>query len=1274
MNGKTTYKGTISLLVCAFLFALAFVSFVSAQTSTTTVTGSVTDGQGSVIAGATVRLVNVTKGLSRTTVTSDSGIYTFTSVPPDTYRIEIEAKGFKKLVLSNIVALVDIPKEANATLEAGNIAEVVNVTAGGLENVINTSDASLGNNFVAQQILQLPLNARNVANLLSLQPGVTPDGSVVGGRSDQANITLDGIDVNNQQDASAFAPVLRVNPDSVEEFRVTTSNPEASKGRSSGAQISLITKSGSNEFHGALYWYHRNTVTTANDWFSNAAGSFGPNEGAVLAGRAKAGDPRAPRPALLRNLFGGRIGGPIVKDRIFFFYNYEGMREAKQSAIVRLVPSASLGAGNIQFNDNTGQAWTITSAQINTFTLSGAPVVDVNPLVLTLFASVAARYPINDTTLGDGRNSGGFRFNAPVPVELNAHTARFDWAMTSDQKHHFSFRGNYQQDIVGAAPYFPDTPPTNTWSHPLGFSATHTWLLRNNMTNRFSYGLTRVAFSEQGDSSDPAITFRYIFQPVAFRRTFSRTNPTQNITDDFTWIKGNHTFQFGANIRLIKNTRVNFARSFDNGITNPSAYPSNVARVAINQYISAVTGSTRSVASSWDVPAQGSLVALLGRLSGYGANFNFDTTGQLLAANTGVKRVFKTNEYDWYFQDAWKLRSNLTLTLGLRYGLSMPVTETQGYETVPSIVLSEYLRRTIEAMNRGVNYREPLSVRRAGKANGLDSIYPLDKNNFQPRISVAWSPEFNSGLLSKLFGKGSESVLRGGFSITNDYFGQQLATQWDGANTLGFSSSATINVNTYNITTNPAPLYTGANMSIRSLPNLTIPGTLTFPQTAPFRNPGQGKIETSLDQNLVSPVNYSWNVSYGRRLPADIYVEASYIARLARNLLIGRDAMMLRDIRDPRSGLTYNQAATILDRQLQANVPITSIASIAFFDNMWAPGTLAAQLGCPLANCTNTQAVYYYQPLAGDWTYMMQELDGITGSRYFFQGQYDALSTFSTAGSSDYHGATLSVRQRMKGVTWDFNYTFSKSLDEASGLQTGGLFGSAFVLNAFNLRDQRAVSDFDLRHVINFNGIWDIPIGRNRRFGSGMNKFLNALVGGWQLSSIFRWDSGYPFTGGYFDSTGWQTNWNIRSYNTQLRPVSTGVFNSASASCLQAQQTNPNVNAGCTLPNLFSNPDAAYASFRTPHPGETGTRNAIRLPGSINLDAGLAKSFDLPWKEGHKVTFRWDVFNVTNTPIFSTQAIGAIGYTGSSAGTTFGRFIGTRNNARIMQFALRYDF
>ena len=1259
---KTWFNRFLLVVSTTALFAVTALS----QVGTSNIAGVVADPQGNVVAGATVKLLG-NQGTSRTVVTNDNGYYAFSSVQPGSYRIEVEMQGFKKASVSEFKASVDITTTVNVKVEIGEVTETVNVDAAGLESIVNTSDGSTGNNFVSQQILQLPLEGRNVADLLSLQAGVTPDGSVTGSRADQANITLDGVDVNNQQNAAAFESVLRVNPDSVDEFRVTTLNSDATKGRSSGAQISLITKSGSNDWRGALYVYHRNTATSANNWFNNAAGHFQATDPEVIAGTAAVGDQRLKRPKLIRNLFGGRLGGPIVKDRLFFFYNYEGMREAKESSVARLVPSASLGAGSIQFDDNTLQPWTLTTAQINAFLLTAGgvtnPVIDVNSAVVSLFSAAATKYPVNDPRIGDRRNTGGHRFNAPVPVTQNMHTARFDWNMTSDQKHVVSFRGNYQQDLTGAAAWLPDTPPTNFWSHPLGLAATHTWLLSSNMTNRFSYGLTRLAYSSQGDSSDPSITFRSVFSPRAFARGVNRTNPTQNFTDDFTWIKGNHTLQFGTNIRLIANTRENFATSFDSAITNFSWSPTNIASTAIGQYLTAQVGSPRSVQSSWRTNVQHALVALFGRLNDYTANVNYNLAGQILPANEGIKRTFKTEEYDFYIQDSWKVRQNLTVNLGLRYGISMPVYEANGYETVPSIGLSTYLDSTIAAMANGINYRELISVRLAGKKNGLDSIYPVDTNNFQPRVSVAWSPDFGGGFWRKVFGAKDQSVFRGGFAITNDYFGQQLAVNWDTNNSLGFSSSSSINANTYNITTNPGVPYTGPSMNIRNFPNMVLPGALTFPLTLPQSLPGDGPIERSLDQNLVSPINYSWSFSYGRELPGKIWLDVGYQGRLARNLLIGRDPMQVRgDIKDPRSGMTYNQAATLLNQQFQAGVPVANIAPIPFFENMWTPLFFGGVFGCGgVANCTNTQAIYVGYPVEGDWTYMMRKLDQSSGSRYFFQGQYDSLATYSTVGSSDYHGGYLTLRQRFAGVTWDFNYTYSKSLDEASGLQTADSFGAAFVLNAFHIKDQRSFSDFDLRHAINFNGLWELPLGRGRKFGKDMNKFVDALVGGWTMSGVFRMDSGYPFDG-FYDGQGWQTNWNIRSYMTQLRPVETGT------------------NYTPAGPNIFADPVAAVRSFRTPHPGETGTRNPIRLPGTWNIDLGLAKSFNMPYREGHKVTLRADAFNITNTPFFAGQSVTTIGQTYSHPGalttppSNFGAFTRTSNEARVLQFAIRYDF
>ena len=503
---------------------------------------------------------------------------------------------------------------------------------------------------------------------------------------------------------------------------------------------------------------------------------------------------------------------------------------------------------------------------------------------------------------------------------------------------------------------FPDTPGVDSWSHPLGMAATHTWLITNSMTNRFSYGLTRLAFSNQGDSSENAITLRDIFTSNLFQRTFSRVNPTQNFTDDFTWIKGNHTLQFGTNIRLIRNERTSLASAFDNGVANFGWYSGsgNVLTNPLNAYLMSNFGPNESVSSGGLRSAQSSLAAVLGRLSQYTANFGFDLEGNPIGGEPTV-REFATEEYDYYFQDTWKIRPSLTLNLGLRYGVSTPVYETQGFQVVPNIALDQYFERRVSEAALGRNYSVPLTLDLAGPKHGRPGYYDWDLDNWQPRISVAWAPKFDGGLGALLFGRDGQTVLRGGFAITNDYYGQQLAVSFDATNTLGFNSSFTIPANTYNVTTNPAPLITSMTMDIRSLPGVVVPTSLTFPLQQPANN--ARRIENSIDRGIKVPTNYSWNLTYGRELPFKLYVEASYIGRVARNLLATRDVMTPNDIKDPVSGQTFNEAAGVLEDHRIAGTPWQNIPNIPFFENMYPTGSLNNWWGWPTA-LSNTQTVY----------------------------------------------------------------------------------------------------------------------------------------------------------------------------------------------------------------------------------------------------------------------------------------------------------------------------
>lgn len=1242
-------------MICVMTVILVIALDASAQTGTSSIRGTVADAQGQVIAGATVTIKSEARNIVRSATSDSKGTYNIAALPPGDYNIEVEAQGFKKSVTTGVKTLVDTASTLDIALEVGSLTEVVTVSSS-TEITVNTQDATLGTAIGNNQIIQLPLPDRNPASLLTLQAGVTKEGYVAGARSDQSNITLDGVDINEAQTNSLSAPVLRLNAEAIQEFRVTTSNANASQGRSSGAQISLVTKGGTNEFRGALFYGGRNDYFDANDFFNNRSG--------------------VKRPARRRHFYGGAIGGPVIKDKIFFFYSYEGLQEKRGVPVTRTVPLASLGQGIVRYrNASTGAIEQLTAANIATI----FPNAGTNPAAIAALADAARRYPANDFNAGDSApnrllNTAGYRFNAPITEDRNSHVARFDFNLATN--HQIFARANYIQDNLGNVQNFPDTPQPSTWSHPDGFTVGHTWTVSNSVVNNFRYGLTRDAFSTQGDSSANSISFRFIFSPFLFSRTLNRTTPVQNITNDTSWIKGSHTFQFGTNVRIIRNQRQSFANSFDSAVTNPSFYPGGGTSIT-----SPILAAGYNIAGADISNVQNAVTALIGRFSQFSANFIFAKDGTLLGSGSPADRTFATEEYDTYVQDSWKIRPNLTVTYGLRYGISTPVYEKFGYEVKPNISLGNYFQRRVDGMKAGKPFNDLISLDLSGKANGKSGMYRFDKNNFQPRAAVSWSPDFKSGLLHKIFGDVGKSVWRGGFSMFNDYYGNQLAVSFDLNNTLGFSSSAVTSANTFNLTTNPGPLFTGYNQGVRGLPGIVVPGNIRFPRT-PITRLYPGNIEGGLDDSIVAPTHYNWNLTFERELPFGTILQLSYIGRKARKLLASRDIMTFNNLTDPRSGTDWYTAAGQLEMLRSKGTAVSSIAQIPYFANLF-PANLADTLGLnPAYN--QTQAVYAltvpgslggasFYNYGNDWTSVMWEITTLGNAacnpvqsfnracHMFTQPQYGTLGAWSSIGNSDYNGFTVSARQRFnESLTLDFNYTLSKSFDDASGLMTSGVSsGSAFILNPFRQRDNYALSDFDVTHVVNANAVWQLPIGKGRWLAGKSNGALDAIIGGWQVSAIVRANSGLP-TFSPYDDARWATNWNVQSSSVRTRPVTT---------C----PTRGGALFGC-------NTTQAFQSLRNPLPGETGDRNVFRNVGTVNTDLGLGKSFKMPYNERHNLQLRWEVFN-----LFNYQAMGAFDTGRSGFGipldpqtktppVNWSRYTAIQGSPRFMQIFLRYSF
>ncbi|MCL6480553.1 MAG: carboxypeptidase-like regulatory domain-containing protein [Firmicutes bacterium] len=1328
-------------------FLVLLVAFcVPAWAQEASLSGTVTDPDGAAVPGATVTIRNKATGVSRTTTTGEDGSYVFPQVSPGTYRVEVRKEQFKTAVHENVVVPVGLPTTFNVRLEIGAIAETVVVQAETAR--VNTTDASIGNPFSGEQVMRLPSLNLDPSGLLSLQAGVTfvpgsdtepggysgisdfdgRGGSVNGSRSDQTNITLDGVDVNDPVNGFAFNSVLRVPQASLAEFRVVTQNYNADQGRSSAAQVQLVTRSGSNELHGQAYYTHRNEIFNANDFFFNRDG--------------------IDRPKFRRHIYGAAAGGPIWPERLFIWGNYERLEEALTSPIVRSVPSNSFRDGVLIYQCQGGVA-ACPGGTVNGLSgthtvppgfygLTPSELAAIDPLGIGPNAAAIThfrQYPAPNTEGSfDRLNIVGFNFASPINNDINTYLLRLDYNLDRAGNHVVWSRGILQDDSITLnGPQFPGLPPNQLRiSNNRGVMVGYRSNWGTNLVNTFRYGLTRIGEQTEGNQEREFVTFRFISNLEDYGSdTFGRIVPNHQFRDDATYIWGNHTITFGGDVRLLRNRRFTNANSFHDFILNPSWLP-NVGRnvtPGASECLQAGCSAVPAVAGAFRSAYRDSVINLLGIITQVNGNYNFDRTGATLADGEAVRRRFAVNEYELYVQDQWRMSQTLTLTYGVRYLLASPPWETNGNQVIPTPNLSTWFETRRQLMLAGLptNQAPQIQFALGGPANNGPDYYPWDTNNWSPRVAVAWNPRFREGLLNTLFGDG-KTVFRAGYALVYDRIGPALASSFDEAGSFGMSTTLTSLFGGCDEGAGSAPLgvcprFAGVfNTAAARATLLPPPPPGGFPATPPGADAfgvleeGAFAITSALDSGIVTPYAHTYNVSIGRELPGNLSLEFAYVGRSGRNLLMIRDLAMPADVCDPASGSCYFEAASELIRLMEQGQNILTLGPIPFWENLFPSfgpsginagflvcdifgvdqeerngGFSATQVAYDLINCVHPDTTVFPWLVDGIALgfgfpgYMRGPAgapdldgDGLPDAPFaFFDDQFATLTAWSSIARSEYHALQVMVRKRMShGIQFDFNYTLSKSLDHAStperapiafGFFTGGYTGST--INAWQPDLEYSFSDFDMRHQVNANFIVDLPFGRGRSFAADIPSWLNHIIGGWSLSGIVRINSGLPAN--VINDRVWPTNWNLQG-NATCKPASGSDLGALRGPCPATQNVRSaihTVTGGRPTPNLFADPDKAFNFFRFTLPGQRGERNILRGDHYFNLDLGLGKTFSLPF-EGHSFTLRWEVFNVTNSVYFDTVSLSAdLGRQG-----TFGDYSAVLGGPRRMQITARYIF
>ena len=1253
------------------IFVALTASAVFAQTSTSRITGTVKDSTGALVANATVTAKNEATGATSTQQTSDAGFYAFTSLPVGTYTITVERTGFKTFQKVGNVLQVETPLNIDAVLEIGQVSEVVTVT-GGAEQ-IQTNNAAIGNVVERKAIEALPLNGRNPLTLILLEPGVVQrsqggagSGIHVNGSRDRAfNVTIDGIDANESSVPNPVSNLYRLNPDNVQEYKVTTNNATAEEGRNSGASVSVATRSGTNSFHGTAFYFLRNEALNANEFFANAQG--------------------LPKPIIRLNQGGVEAGGPIKKNKTFFFgslqlnniFYTQAIDQAFGAVPTLYTPTAMSGIyrfvkGTITVN---GQSFTRNSTALvdrNTGALlPGVPVCatatstnciasynifandprgrGLDPLV----KSILGGYPApNSYAFGDGLNTAGFVWNPPSQFKGPAIMGRVDHTFNQNntmfarwlQSTYDTTRGDFLNNRPQVFPGFP--PLGEVFRKTENLAVSWRRVISPTVVNEFTVGMSRFDFFFTFGESNPAFpdippfNFTNIDEPYLNIPRTQRAITTPQALDNLSIVRGSHVYKFGANVRLYNHVDrrglpggSNLAPTVSfSATTRP---PVNCTTTITTNCFPSLSTSALGINSTDFTRLQGTINDLLGIPAQITQNFlgNVNSNAFLpfkignQVTLHGVKT--KLNQYNLYAQDEWKFRPNLTFSYGVRWEIN-PAPYTVGGNTyVPSTPIVG----TPGPATPIVNQPGPVTFVKANRwfnRNNLGAV--------APSVGLAWSPDWKTGFMKTLFGATGKSVIRLGYRMAFDTLSSFQATAVAGKvpGLVTLCASVPGGTTTSGCTAEPDVRIGEAGFLTQLPPPNKKPSDFLTP---PLQLNSNAPALITFDPNLKIPTVHEWSLSIQRELPGGFVAQVAYIGRRGTRLFRAYDINEIEADPILPSFLVMQQnvaaGCTAAGTGCPAGVtgttpPLFSQLVAAFI----AAGQTSTAAATSATNFLNSSTTATDLSLNGAGNFAGRIENTVLGLKLRPNQQFSSITYLDSGGDSYYHAMQITLHRRFaSGLGLSAAYTFGKSIDDQSvdpvGAASGGGLSSTnsrTPTSIKNWRNERAISDFNRKHVFTAASVWELPVGRGKRYFNTKSGVLNQLIGGWSINSIFTAMSGEWFS--------------IRS------GVRTANFSHESRALVRDPsvrprlQNAPNVVGPVLFAPLTGNPNVD--PFVIPPPGSNGSgRNIFEAPGYWNLDLGFIKMFQVT--ERIKLQFRMEMFNALNHPNFDNPRDASVG-------------------------------